>query len=984
MKKRITLILMIAISAFSHRNAFNLSANTSEAITQVSLGGSHSAVLNSSGRIFTWGNNANGQLGNGTTGTATNKSAPVEITASFNLNAGETIAQMSLGGNHTLVLSSNDRIFTWGYNLYGQLGDGTLTVKNTPLEITSSFNLIGSETITQVSSGGNHSSAISSNGRVFTWGYNLYGQLGDGSTIDKTTPVEITTGFNLIGSETITQVALGNNHSIAISSTGRIFTWGYNNNGQLGDGTTIDKNTPLNITSTGFNLNLGETITQVSLGDSHSSALSSTGRVFTWGLNSFGRLGDGTTINRSQPVDITSGFVSDSGTITKIELGNQNSSALTSTGRVFTWGLNGLGQLGDGTTTFKETPVEITSGFALADGETIIFVSLGSNHSSAITSTGSIFTWGNNGSGQLGDSTTIGKISPIETTSEFIDYKIAFNSNGGTSVNDIITLKGSNIIAPVNPTRVGYTFAGWFSEEALTNAYVFDKMPASDITLYAKWTINQYTITFESNGGSVVSQIIQNYDTNVVAPVNPTRPGYTFAGWFSEEALTNAYVFDKMPASAITLYAKWTINQYTITFESNGGSVVSQIIQNYDTNVVAPVNPTRPGYTFAGWFSEEALTNAYVFDKMPASAITLYAKWTLVTYTITFELNGGTIDLNQVTSYTVISDSITLLPATLADHVFQGYYLEATFENLVTTINPTEARDLTVYALFFTTNFDIFYRQVNSLPNPLTIEDKALIISYLMTYESLSAFEQGFIDLSILEAALATILTLEVDAVINQITSLSDNITVADEDAVVAARTAYDALTLEQKELVTNYQDLLDAEALITQLIAEINLVIVMIDAFPDLAGITLDDEAEIVAARNAYNALTPEQKELVTNYQDLLDAEARLAQLQQAVIDEVLANEVSAMIAALPDLADITLDDEAEIVAARNAYNALTPTQKALMTNYQDLLDAEAKIAELKSMVSPSDLFSLLPFHLLSGAILLVGFLIKKRKQAQ
>ena len=982
MKKKITLILMIAISVFGQRNAFNLSANTSEAITQVSLGGSHSAVLNSSGRIFTWGNNANGQLGNGTTGTATNKSAPVEITASFNLNSGETIAQISLGGNHSLVLSSNDRIFTWGYNLYGQLGDGTLAVKNTPLEITSSFNLIGSETITQISSGGNHSSAISSNGRVFTWGYNLYGQLGDGTTIDKNTPVEITTGFNLVGGETITQVSLGNNHSIAISSTGRIFTWGYNNNGQLGDGTTIDKNTPSNITSSGFNLILGETITQVSLGESHSSALSSTGRVFTWGLNSFGRLGDGTTTNSSQPVDITSGFVSDSGTITKIELGNQNSSALTSTGRVFTWGLNGLGQLGDGTTTFKETPVEITSGFALADGETIIFVSLGSNHSSAITSTGSIFTWGNNGSGQLGDSTTIGKISPLDITSEFIDYKIAFNSNGGTLVNDIITLKGSNIIAPVSPTRVGYTFAGWFSEEALTTAYTFDTMPANDITLYAKWTINQYTITFESNGGSVVSQIIQNYDTNVVAPVNPTRLGYTFAGWFSEEALTNAYVFDKMPASAITLYAKWI----------------------------------------------------------------------LVTYTIIFELNGGSIDLNQVTSYTVISDSITLLPATLADHVFQGYYLEATFENLITTINPTQARDLTVYALFFTTNFDIFYRQVNSLPNPLTIEDKALIISYLMTYESLSAFEQGFIDLSILEAALATILTLEVDAVINQITSLSDNITVADEDAVVAARTAYDALTAEQKELVTNYQDLLDAEALITQLIAEINLVIVMIDAFPDLADITLDDEAEIVAARTAYDALTAEQKELVTNYQDLLDAEARLAELQQAVIDQVVANEVSGMIAALPDLADITLDDEPEIVAARNAYDALTEKQKALMTNYQDLLDAEARLAELqqavidqvvanevsgmiaalpdladitlddepeivaarnaydaltekqkalmtnyqdlldaearlaelKSMVSASDSFSLLPFHLLSGAILLVGFLIKKRKQAQ
>ncbi|MBK7452259.1 MAG: InlB B-repeat-containing protein [Anaerolineales bacterium] len=168
-------------------------------------------------------------------------------------------------------------------------------------------------------------------------------------------------------------------------------------------------------------------------------------------------------------------------------------------------------------------------------------------------------------------------------------------------------------------------------------------MPAGDITLYAKWTANSYTITFDSNGGSVVTAITQPFGSAVSAPIAPTKTGYTFGGWYSDAGLNTAYTFTTMPAADITLYAKWTANSYTITFDSNGGSVVTAITQDFDTAVTAPTAPTKTGNTFGGWYSDAGLNTAYTFTTMPAANITLYAKWTANSYTITFDSNGGSV-----------------------------------------------------------------------------------------------------------------------------------------------------------------------------------------------------------------------------------------------------------------------------------------------------------------------------------------------------
>ena len=185
-------------------------------------------------------------------------------------------------------------------------------------------------------------------------------------------------------------------------------------------------------------------------------------------------------------------------------------------------------------------------------------------------------------------------------------YTITFDTNGGSEIAPITQDYGTQIAAPANPTRKGYTFKGWDKE-------IPETMPAENITVKAQWKINQYTIAFDTNGGSEIAPITQDYGTEITAPDNPTRKGYTFRGWDKEIPKT-------MPAENITVKAQWEINQYTITFDTNGGSEIAPITQDYGTEITAPDNPTRKGYTFKGWDKEIPKT-------MPAENITITARW---------------------------------------------------------------------------------------------------------------------------------------------------------------------------------------------------------------------------------------------------------------------------------------------------------------------------------------------------------------------
>ena len=203
---------------------------------------------------------------------------------------------------------------------------------------------------------------------------------------------------------------------------------------------------------------------------------------------------------------------------------------------------------------------------------------------------------------------------------EINQYTITFDTNGGIEIAPITQDYGTEITAPDNPTRKGYTFKGWDKKIPKT-------MPAENITVKAQWEINQYTITFDTNGGSEIEPITQDYGTEITVPDNPTRKGYTFKGWDRE-------IPETMPAENITVKAQWEINQYTIAFDTNGGSEIAPITQDYGTEITAPDNPTRKGYTFKGWDKEIPKT-------MPAENITVKAQWEINQYTIAFDTNGG-------------------------------------------------------------------------------------------------------------------------------------------------------------------------------------------------------------------------------------------------------------------------------------------------------------------------------------------------------
>ena len=210
---------------------------------------------------------------------------------------------------------------------------------------------------------------------------------------------------------------------------------------------------------------------------------------------------------------------------------------------------------------------------------------------------------------------------------EINQYTISFDTNGGSEIAPITQDYGTKITAPADPTRKGYTFKGWDKEIPKT-------MPAENMTVKAQWEINRYTITFDTAGGSEIAPITQDYGTNITAPANPTRKGYTFKGWDKE-------IPETMPAENITVKAQWEINQYTIAFDTNGGSEIAPITQDYGTEITAPDNPTRKGYTFIGWDTEIPKT-------VPAENMTVTAQWKINRYTITFDTAGGS-DIAPIT-----------------------------------------------------------------------------------------------------------------------------------------------------------------------------------------------------------------------------------------------------------------------------------------------------------------------------------------------
>ncbi|MFB7139777.1 InlB B-repeat-containing protein [Gottfriedia sp. NPDC056225] len=233
----------------------------------------------------------------------------------------------------------------------------------------------------------------------------------------------------------------------------------------------------------------------------------------------------------------------------------------------------------------------------------------------------------------------------------------------------------NSLIDETKPTRTGYTFAGWYKDAELKTPWNFgtDKV-SGDMVLYAKWNVNSYTVHFNSNGGSEVADKTANYNTGITAPTT-TRTGYTFVGWYEDAAGNVAWNFAKdKVTNDTTLYAKWKINSYKVSYVSNGGSTVPAQTANYNSIINLP-KPTKTGYTFAGWYKDASLKTPVGNSVTLTGNITLYAKWNISTYTVKFNSNGG----SSVTSKTAIYNGTISQPKspTRKGYVFLGWYKDA-------------------------------------------------------------------------------------------------------------------------------------------------------------------------------------------------------------------------------------------------------------------------------------------------------------------
>ncbi len=453
-----------------------------------------------------------------------------DITSLFPLEEGEWFDKLATNGSF-FVLTSHGRLFGWGHNSYGILGNGTNTPNLLPIEMTGFLDLVEGEVIVDIEVEQDSIFAITSEGRLFAWGYNSYYNLGDGTDVHRYSPVDITPRLNLATDEMVVEASAGIAQTMVRTSAGRVFTWGFGAQGQTGNGTApIYQISPIDMT-THFGLGGDDMIIALESSQSGHYALSTSGRVFGWGLDAYAKFG-GTSSTQYTPYDMTSLFGLEDGEMIHYMQVGWNSAIFQSTfGRVFVLGANTYNLLQTEVIETIDTVTEVNS------FDPFMLVSFGHHHVIAMTLDFEVFAWGDNASGQLGQ----GDWNP-STVPVLIELDL-----GGETFLGEQTYLTDEVLDLLIPTREGFRFDGWYMDPEWTMPFELETMPPQHIELYAMWTpvsADDVTLTFEENGGTHVPKI--SSACRVLRSANcepPVLEGHGFAGWFADSLSDNHCVF---------------------------------------------------------------------------------------------------------------------------------------------------------------------------------------------------------------------------------------------------------------------------------------------------------------------------------------------------------------------------------------------------------------------------------------------------------
>jgi len=350
----------------------------------VSPGDEHTCGITTDGSAYCWGDNVDGQLGNGT---AADWVKPARVAAGGGLH----FMSVDAGFRHTCAITTDGAAYCWGHGGEGELGDGTGSDHAVPTAVASTMRFTG------ISASFVHSCGlVGGGGRVgalYCWGQNGYGQLGDGTTSTRASPVAVSGGL------TFATATTGYVHTCGVTTVGAAYCWGQNSGGQLGDSTTTDRSSPVAVLG-------GLTFVTVRAGYFHTCGITTQGAVYCWGDNRSGQLGNGTTVNEPGPVAVQGGLK-----FLTISAGNATTCGVTMDFAPYCWGRNSHGELGDGTTIDRSTPTLVDT--QVPGGISVFVLSSGGGHTCFITGAYAAYCWGENLHGQVGDGTKTDRDAPV-------------------------------------------------------------------------------------------------------------------------------------------------------------------------------------------------------------------------------------------------------------------------------------------------------------------------------------------------------------------------------------------------------------------------------------------------------------------------------------------------------------------------------------------------------------------------------------------